>query len=549
MAATANKPHRRRRAKRVGAVSAMMAVGFVSSAPALDWRFEPSVGAAATYTDNVNQRPDDKESVLILSVTPGFTLQSEGSRQVEATMSYYLTGVTRFGGGDDNDLYHNLNARGHAELAEDFLFIDAGARVSQELISLLGSPADATTNSSNRATVGSFSFSPYIEKRFGTFADAEARYTLSGDFIGDNAASDLLSNELRASLNSGSRFNDLSWGLDYSYRDVADKDETSTQGTTYLWVCGSSFVQTASPVAPAPGCILVGSQAGLTPGLGGDTSYVYERANLSLGYALTRKFRLIGNVGNEWITYDNAVAAANNRDDSLWSAGFSWSPSRRTNLEATFGERFFGDTYSLSASYRARTSTWNVSYVEDVNDISQATLTEGTTYLWVCDGKFVDTVFPIAPGPDCALAGSQAGLIPSLADGLYVSKAFRAGVNWGIRKVTYSINAFDVTRVYLLQNNAEDHNQGISAAVSYRFDPITSIYGNLQLEWTEDPAILSGLTFGREDELLTFTLGVNHQFGRDLTGALTYRYYQRDSNDPTAEYTENNLTASVNWRF
>jgi uncharacterized protein (PEP-CTERM system associated) len=158
-------------------------------------------------------------------------------------------------------------------------------------------------------------------------------------------------------------------------------------------------------------------------------------------------------------------------------------------------------------------------------------------------------LFPIAPEPGCVLAGGLAGLIPSLADGLYVSKVMRAGVNWGIRKVTYSINVFDVRRLYLLQNNAEDRNQGINAGVSYRLDPLTNIYSNLQWAWTEDPAILSGLAFDREDELLTFTLGVNHEFGRDLTGALTYRYYQRDSNDPLAEYTENNITASVNMRF
>jgi len=549
MAATANKPRLYCRTKLAGALSVLMAAGLASSAQALDWRFEPSVGGSATYTDNVNQRPNNEESALILTVTPGFTLQSQGSRRVEATMSYYLTGVTRFGGNDDNDLNHNLNAIGYAELVEDFLFIDASARVSQELISLLGSPADATINSSNRATVGSYSISPYIQKRFGTFADAEARYTLSGDFVGDNAASDLVSNAFRASLNSGSRFANLNWGLDYSYRDVVDRDSTSTQGTTYLWVCGSSLIQTASPIAPEPGCTLVDVQAGLGPGLGGDTSYVYERVNLSLGYELTRKFRLIGNVGHEWITYDNDAAAANDRDEPLWNAGFAWSPSRRTTLEATLGQRFFGDTYSLSASYRAREAAFTASYLEDVNDISQVTLTEGTTYLWVCDGNFVQTVFPIAPEPGCVLAGGQAGLIPSLADGLYVSKTLRAGVNWGIRKVTYSINVFDVRRLYLLQNNAEDRSQGINAGVTYRLDPLTNIYSNLQLAWTEDPAILSGLAFDREDELLTFTLGVNHEFGRDLTGALTYRYYQRDSNDPLAEYTENNITASVNMRF
>ena len=509
MAVTANKHHPRRRTKLADTLNVFMAVGFASSAQALDWNFEPSVGASATYTDNVNQSPDNEEDALVLSVTPGFTLQSEGSRRVEATVSYGLSAVTRFGGGDDNDLNHNLSASGKAELVEDFLFIDANARVSQELISLLGSPADATINDSNRTTTGSYSISPYIKKRLGTFANAEARYSLSGVLFEDEVFSDLLAGTLNASLTSGSRFRDLNWGLDYSFRNVSDKDSE----------------------------------------ISGDNSYTYERANLSLGYALTRKFRLIANVGHEMIEYDNVLAAANDRSDSFWSAGFAWSPSRRTSLEATMGQRFFGTTYSLSASYRARESIFTASYVEDVNDISQTTLTQGTTYLWVCGGSFVETLFNIAPQPGCTLVGTQDALIPSLAEGLYVAKTLKAGLSWGIRKVSYSINVFDTRRLYLLQNNEEDRSLGINASVSYRLAPLTNLYGNLGWTRNDDPASLSGLGINRKDDLYSFIVGVNHQFSRDLTGALTYRYYQRDSNDPTADYTENNLTASVNMSF
>ena len=132
-----------------------MAMAFAVPAHAVDWLFEPSIGASATYTDNVNQSEDNEEDAIILSVTPGFTLRSQGSRRVEATLQYGLSGVARFGGDDDNDLNHNLNATGYAELIEDFLFIDGTARVSQELISLLGSPADADINDSNRATTAS----------------------------------------------------------------------------------------------------------------------------------------------------------------------------------------------------------------------------------------------------------------------------------------------------------------------------------------------------------------------------------------------------------
>ncbi|MDP2057838.1 MAG: TIGR03016 family PEP-CTERM system-associated outer membrane protein, partial [Thiobacillus sp.] len=140
-----------------------MAMAFALPAHARDWLFEPSVGASATYSDNANQSATNPQDALILSVTPGFTLRSQGSRRVRASVSYGLTGVARFSDDNSTDLNHHLSATGTAELIEDFLFIDGNASISQELISLLGSPADAEINDSNRATVGTYSISPYIK--------------------------------------------------------------------------------------------------------------------------------------------------------------------------------------------------------------------------------------------------------------------------------------------------------------------------------------------------------------------------------------------------
>ena len=196
-------------------------MAFASAAHAIDWRFEPYLNASATYTDNVRQSSNNPQDGLILTATPGFTLRSEGSRRVQASLQYGLTGVTRFGGNQSDNFYHNLTAVGKAELVKDFLFIDGSANISQQLISLLGSPADATVNNSNRTTVGTYSISPYIQKRLGTFADAQVRYTASGAIFQNKAAVNANNssvNAIAASLNSGTRFNDFTWGLNYSLR-------------------------------------------------------------------------------------------------------------------------------------------------------------------------------------------------------------------------------------------------------------------------------------------------------------------------------------------
>ncbi|HSJ80621.1 MAG TPA: TIGR03016 family PEP-CTERM system-associated outer membrane protein [Thiobacillus sp.] len=475
-------------------------------AHALDWRLERSVGASASMTDNANQSATDPENALILSVTPSFTLRSHGSRRVEATMQYGLTGVARFGAGDSTDFYHNLNAMGKAELIDDFLFIDGSARISQELISLLGSPADAEINDSNRATVGTYTISPYIQQRIGTFANAQARYTHSGAIFENDVASDAVSNALSASLNSGTRFTDLSWGLNYSIREVNNRDRNVDDST-------------------------------------------FERVIASAGYVLNRKFRVFGSVGQEW----NDFLSATETDGSSWSVGAGWAPTRRTSLEASVGERFFGTTYSATARHRTRTSNWNLSYAEDVSDISQFLGTTGTMFDYLClvDGEiqlFDDWPFSFPPAPtNCVSFNPKPGLLFDLRNGVFVAKTLRAGVSWGKGKLNYSLNAFDTRRDYQLLDS-EDRSRGVVGAVNYRYAPKTNVIGSVGLTRNEVPAALSG-TIDREDDLLTLSFGIHHQFATDLSGALTLRHIQRDSNVADANYEENRLTASVNMRF
>ena len=359
---------------------------------------------------------------LILSVTPGFTLQSQGSRRVQASMQYALSGVTRFGGNQSDNFYHNLTAVGKAELVKDFLFIDGSANISQQLISLLGSPADATVNNSNRATVGIYSISPYIQKRLGTFADAQVRYTASGAIFENKAAVNANNssvNAVTASLASGTRFDDLTWGLDYSLRKADYQSGTNT---------------------------------------------TFENASARLGYALTRKLRVFGTVGYDWNDYPSVTRTSG---DS-YSAGFGWSPSRRTSVEASAGKRYFGNTYSLSARHRTRMSNWNASYSEDASDLTQFLATSGTRYDYLCPDAqgnlepVTDWPYSFPPSASCIAFGGTPGLLLDLRSGVFIAKTARAGVSWGIRKVTYSLDYSDSRRLYTAAN-VEDRTQSLGS--------------------------------------------------------------------------------------
>lgn len=494
-------------------------------AHAVDWRFEPNFRASATYTDNVDQSESDPEDSLILTATPGFTLRSEGSRRIQASLTYGLTGVKRFGGNDDSDLNHNLGAVGNAELVEDFLFVDADARISQELISLFGSPADANINDINRATVGTYSISPYVQKRLGTFANAQARYTIDGAIFENNVASDSTANSFAASLTSGTRFADLSWGLDYAIRTTGYSDEADT---------------------------------------------TFENASATVGYELTRKFRVFGTVGHEWNEYVGAGGVNNEIDDSYYSVGFGWSPTRRTSVQASVGERYYGNTYSFLGSHQARKSRWRVSYSENFNDISQQFLAQTSRIFWVCNGDWFETsdfnppigqtdcLGPISAGELASLFASMGVSIEDLvaanlldiaiANGVYIIKAFSAGVTWDVGRLGFGLSVQDTRRVYQALDEAEDRVQGVGGSVSYRMSPRTTANCELSLTRSSADALLGGGT-AREDDLLSLRVGLNHRFAEDLNGSLYFRHTQRDSNIANSDYQENSITALVYKRF
>lgn len=500
------------------AFSVALAMLALPAAQAAEWRFTPYVGGSATYTDNANQSANNPEDALILSVTPGFNLHSVGSRRVQASMNYSLSAVSRYGDNNSTDVYHNLGAVGKAELIEDFFFIDGTASISQGLISLFGSPADATTNDANRTAVGVYSISPNIQKHFGNFATGQARYTTGGAIFGNNSASDSVTNAFTASLNSGSRFNDLSWGVDYSIY-YADNSGATINST-------------------------------------------FERASVRLGYALTRKFRVFGTYGEEW----NEYLSASNASGSSYSVGFGWSPSRRTNIEASVGERYFGRTYSFSGSHQARASNWYVRYSEDVSDITQQFLRDSGRIFWACSNRLVETLDFTPPSPTCTgpytsaqftQAFSRLGVPLSdliaagfvevaVANGVYVIKNFTAGVSWSKSRLGWGLSIFDTKRIYQALTGTEDRSQGVTTTLSYRVAPRTSANSTLALTRNTNSTPLAA---SREDKTLSLSLGLNHEFGKDLSGALSFRHTQRDSDAGNSDYTENSLTASANLRF
>lgn len=483
-----------------------MALAFTPHAHALDWDFQPYVSGSVIYTDNENHSADDPRDALILTATPSFSLVSKGSRRVRAGMNYGVTGVARFGDDLDNEIYQNLNALGNAELMEDFLFIDATARISQQLISLSGSQGDTAINSSNRMTTGIYTISPYVQKRFGNFAEGMVRFTQEGAIFDSSEFNNINSSVINASLVNGTQFNDLSWGLTYYWRDAIVQNSENAR---------------------------------------------FESYGANLGYELTRKFRLLGTVGYD--SNDYTATPGTDISGTYWTAGFGWAPNRRTNLEASVGESYFGRTYDLNFNYRTRNTVWTARYDDGVNDISQQLINTQPLYVWSCDGGlfYGGGVLPPPGQTSCVLQGAAPiGSSPiGLQNGIYLSKTLLGAVVWSKGKTSLGLSVFNTRRQYQqIEGLPEDEVRGVNLSYGYRLQPLTTLSASLYYSNYHSPAGLNSVV-AEDTDYYTGSLGVSHQFGRDLSGALILRHQRHDSNLPNNSYDVNSITASASMAF
>ena len=143
---------------------------------AAKWDIVPTLSVAETYTDNVSLAPNAlKQSDWVTQVTPGISMTATGARlKFNASYNPQITYYAQ--GSQGNQIYQQLNATGNAELTEKLLFVDAGANVSQQNVSLLGPQTTSNVNTTgNRATVGTYFVSPYLRRDFGSDVQAEAR--------------------------------------------------------------------------------------------------------------------------------------------------------------------------------------------------------------------------------------------------------------------------------------------------------------------------------------------------------------------------------------
>lgn len=521
---TAKVTRNRHRALVPAICSAAAAMALLSSpSGAADWKITPTLELRETYSDNIGLfAAGNEKSDFVTQINPGISLKGNGPR-LKVNARYGMQNLIYAEESSRNAVRHLLSADANAELLDDFLFLDGKASISQQNISAFNAQtADSINTTNNLTETRTYSISPYLRHRFGSTATSELRYT--HDSV-DSSTSGLLAREadhILLKIISGTAFNTLGWGLDYSKQRT---DYTSA----------------------------------------GAADLDMESLSGQLRYRILPRLSLIGTGGYEKFSY---LSISDKPESAFWSAGFSWTPAERTSLMASAGKRFFGTTYALKANHRTRRTVWNVDYSEDITTTQSQFLVPATIDTANFLGQLLTTQYPDLTSEERQKVIDdfirQTGLPSSLSESInyftnrvLLQKRLQASVALNGAKNTLVLSVFNMLREAQTSQDIDSsllgssnlalydntRQVGASALWNWRLSAVTS--ANIGVGYTR----ISSIGTDRKDNTRTLKIGLARKFQPKLHGALDFRHNQRDSNLSGGDYSENAITASLLMSF
>ena len=483
-----------RTSKRILAIAGLIP----ACAGAGDWQVTPTLTLQERFSDNVALSASNKESSFLTEVTPGLKLNSKGARG-SVSVDYGLQGLLYSHDSDANALNHQLTAALKSELVDDSFLLDANARIGQQATSQVSGVVGVGNYNTgvNRTETRSASIAPSWRGRIGSTAHWDARWQLTYAGSDNNTLGDTIGNDLSFSLKSGTAFNQVPWSL--SLRSQKNDGNATASRTSSI--------------------------------------------SGTVGYIFTAKTRLNLTLGVD--DNNGSTSTANDASGGYWNLGLTWTPTPRTNLTASAGRRYNGNSYGLNFLHRTRMTTWGLNYNESLSDtFSQITGTSAFD-VYSCGASLV--IVPAGTGsPDTANCGSSPALpgqlLPTtqLVNDTTLNKTLSGTATYQTGKSTFSANINRVKRELLTAGTSDD-TYSLGGNWTLRLNPRMSSALSINSSHAETGASKS------DDWTLAWIL--TRTLSKSATGALEARRLERGSDSTTGAYKENALSARLNMSF
>jgi len=446
-------------------------------------------------TDNVRLTAGEGESDLVIGATPGINIRARSNRfeaSVDYSMNYFY-----FLDQNKEDIRHNLFGLVGLDVVENAFRIEGRASIRQTFIDraagLSGSQANLTDN---RRIVQTYSGLAQFQQAVSNWADIAVDYTYSlqqstADDLDDDSLtinfSDTQSHQVNTRISSGDRFNRIGWVIFASGRR-SNRNLDSRQ-------------------------------------------FVDDRAGLEVSYDVTRDLEVYATAG---YTDNNLVELILREDGFTWSGGFRYTPSRRTNLDISYGREgdreIWDGRFSSQLTRRIRLSA---SYVDRIEANSFQLASDVTNLQFSEDvGIVTENGLPVST-TDPAF---------SLSDVDFRQRRARLALTWRGRRTTAFVSG-DWERRRFDDGSGTSLTWGGNTGVSRRLSRTAEV----DLSFNFRRSRFEGSA--RSDDVYGARFGYQKTISRYFLGGFSYSFSRRDSNVSAGNLEENAVAVFLRGTF
>lgn len=295
-------------------MSALLAKALPATSTAPAWQFTPGIGVKEEWTDNALPGAGQPQASLITIVTPTLAVSGQSARITGALT--YAPSIYRYNNvPSQNRVGQNFNGNSHVTLLEEEMFLDLrGFAAEQSLNAATPPPGTSPINKQNQGQSYSFSATPYVTHRFGSWGVVQ-----TGVSVSDTVQSALAGNLPGTSNRS---------------IQIGSVQETAS------FTSGENFGRILSNVN-----LSAAQESGNGPLRGAYSN----TATYQAGYAVSHAITALASVGWEDISYGGGNALRIN--DATWSAGGKYAPNPDTAITLLYGHQDGVTAASLDASY------------------------------------------------------------------------------------------------------------------------------------------------------------------------------------------------------
>lgn len=510
-----------------------------------DWQFDPSIKINETYSDNVGLTANNNESSLVSQT--GISLQSNYKAQQAIFNFSSQSDYAMYSHNHDLDNdYHTVASDARLQLWPNGIVLFGSINISNQ--SRNGS-RNALADIVSADTVQVETYNGGVEYNIDNSAfiinsAISYRQTKSEDNIGNREG--VVAN-LSSTNGTGARH--VFWELEHNYQELKNDGQKGKLSESEVKLGLIShyninpflryYNEDNSGDVSNPNRSIESNSYGvgirwlITPRLYLDTSY-----NKPIGSTLD----IDGELQKEYV-----------------NAAVKWQPSIRTRLEASFSERFYGNSYGLNLSHQNKRLTNTISYIEDVQTLTRNNFVPNVIGFYFCPDNSVTSIdecilqdgSSISPNPTDNPDDLSYQIFPIQNFELVEDNVFSLNktLSWSstlaLPRTTISFNANQQNRENL-ETRIKDETGVVSLNIKRDVSGRSSV--NLGVSYNETNLQLD-TELERIDRYRRYQLGFEKSLNSALSFNIALSYLNRSSDNALLNYEESRVSANITKGF